>query len=199
VPAVANFASSLLLRQVSHGDRLLAPSLRSHPGSVVAFLDISGYTKLSESMCSLGAAGTEKLSEALSVYFERAIHIITGHGGDVIKFCGDALMCAFPSEGRKVNKQVAVHTVARGGEMETVTETQASKARPQSTPSPRSASPLASPLGARAGSLRGGAGAALRDAPRARLAMQCCLRAMEKLSGYEISEEVTLDLKIMLG
>ena len=50
-----------------------------------------------------GPAGTEKLSKALSVFFETAIKIISNNGGDVIKFCGDALLTVFPSEGELIS------------------------------------------------------------------------------------------------
>jgi class 3 adenylate cyclase len=41
--------------------------------------------------------GTELLSKSISTFFETAILLIYSHGGDVVKFCGDALMCVFSS------------------------------------------------------------------------------------------------------
>lgn len=53
--------------------------------SALLFVDISGFTKLSTML------DVEELSKAINSYFELIIHEITIHGGDVLKFAGDAL------------------------------------------------------------------------------------------------------------
>ena len=112
---ISSFHSTMLLRIVSEGESLTASSCRRHLDSVLAFFDISGYTKLAESLAKKeGSAGTEKLSSSLSVFFERAIQIINSHGGDVIKFCGDALMCVFPGEGERMHPSSSLPSPAPG-------------------------------------------------------------------------------------
>ncbi|KAG0270681.1 hypothetical protein DFQ27_000031 [Actinomortierella ambigua] len=44
---------------------------------------------------SKGAVGAEMLSSQIGAYFDQAIRIIEYHGGDVIKFLGDALLVVF--------------------------------------------------------------------------------------------------------
>eukprot|EP00741_Cyanophora_paradoxa_P020965 tig00021319_g20239.t2 len=61
----------------------------------ILFTDISGFTPLCEKFGKMGAAGAERVRDHLSAYFGRLIPIIVGHGGDVIKFAGDALISLF--------------------------------------------------------------------------------------------------------
>jgi class 3 adenylate cyclase len=42
----------------------------------------------------------QELSEILNSFFHRMIDIVYKHGGDVIKFCGDALLVVFQYKGR---------------------------------------------------------------------------------------------------
>jgi class 3 adenylate cyclase len=58
--------------------------------------DISGFTPLSAFLAN-SHNGAETLSLILNKYFGSMIDIILLHGGDVIKFAGDALLCYFPS------------------------------------------------------------------------------------------------------
>ena len=75
--SVANYLPAMLLRLASAGEDFQSSTVHKHENSVLGFFDISGYTKLAESMGKEGAAGTERLSDSLSEYFEIAIKIIT--------------------------------------------------------------------------------------------------------------------------
>eukprot|EP00049_Salpingoeca_infusionum_P025916 m.22608 g.22608 ORF g.22608 m.22608 type:complete len:1508 (+) comp8402_c0_seq1:777-5300(+) len=57
----------------------------------VLFADASGFTKLTESL-SAAPNGAERLCEILSKYFTILVNIIHEHGGDIVKFAGDALL-----------------------------------------------------------------------------------------------------------
>ena len=58
----------------------------------VAFVDISGFTALSERLKKeSGKAGSELLSVYVNAYLERLIQAVSLYYGDVIKFAGDAL------------------------------------------------------------------------------------------------------------
>ena len=58
----------------------------------VAFVDISGFTKLSETLKQQhGKGGSEKLNVYINAYFEQLIREVSKFHGDVIKFAGDAL------------------------------------------------------------------------------------------------------------
>lgn len=63
-------------------------------GTLVS-LDISGFTSLSERLQAKGRAGAEELILLISGIFESLIGIAHRHGGDVLKFRGDALLLLF--------------------------------------------------------------------------------------------------------
>lgn len=64
--------------------------------AVVMVADISGFTAISEDLSSRGAAGPEELSRLLNGTFGALIELVHRHGGDVVKFAGDALVAAWP-------------------------------------------------------------------------------------------------------
>jgi class 3 adenylate cyclase len=59
----------------------------------VLFLDIAGYTRLSEQM------EARQLNRLVQSYFSAFLETIHGHGGDVNETAGDGLMVVFQSEG----------------------------------------------------------------------------------------------------
>jgi predicted ATPase/class 3 adenylate cyclase len=64
--------------------------------AAVLFADISGFTALSERLAAKGADGVEELTQALNSYFGKMIEVVTAHGGDVVKFAGDAMLAFWP-------------------------------------------------------------------------------------------------------
>src|SRR5262249_30783086 len=66
--------------------------------AAVLLADISGFTTMTESLALRGAAGVEELTRCLNVYFGQLIDLIAEHGGDVVKFAGDALVAIWPAE-----------------------------------------------------------------------------------------------------
>lgn len=60
--------------------------------SVMLFLDISGFTRLSQKL------GAEKTEKHCSIYFTKILDVVTRHLGDVYKFLGDAVMVIWPLE-----------------------------------------------------------------------------------------------------
>ncbi len=66
-------------------------------GSVL-FADITGFTPLASVLAERGPAGTEELSWALNAYFDQLLSIITEHGGDPIKFAGDAILAVWHAD-----------------------------------------------------------------------------------------------------
>jgi class 3 adenylate cyclase len=63
--------------------------------AAILFIDVSGFTSLNERLQRLGSAGPEQVSTHLNSYFGKLIEAVNGHGGDVLKFAGDALICMF--------------------------------------------------------------------------------------------------------
>jgi class 3 adenylate cyclase/tetratricopeptide (TPR) repeat protein len=71
-----------------------APRAQSLDGSLVS-VDISGFTALSERLAQKGREGAEELVRTISGIFARLIDVAERHGGDVLKFRGDALLLLF--------------------------------------------------------------------------------------------------------
>ncbi len=62
------------------------------------FIDISGFTALSEKLGNLGKEGTEDLSSILNRFFSEMLFIVSKYQGEVLKFGGDALLIGFYGE-----------------------------------------------------------------------------------------------------
>jgi len=74
-----------------------APHIQQFPASIL-FIDISGFTSLNERLAVLGDAGPELVSKHINAYFAQLISAVNDHGGDVLKFAGDALICMFNND-----------------------------------------------------------------------------------------------------
>lgn len=57
--------------------------------AAVLFVDLSGYSKIA---AILGNRGAHALSSVVNAYLARLLDIVRTHGGDVIKFAGDAVL-----------------------------------------------------------------------------------------------------------
>lgn len=66
---------------------------------VLMFVDISGFTALSERLAAVGADGSEQLMVYLNHYFDRIIGVVRDAGADVLKLAGDGLLVAWPMDG----------------------------------------------------------------------------------------------------
>lgn len=70
---------------------------RALDGTLVS-VDISGFTALAERLASQGRRGAEELVTSISGVFAELIEAAERHGGDVLKFRGDALLLFFTGE-----------------------------------------------------------------------------------------------------
>src|SRR4030095_113098 len=57
-----------------------------------AFVDISGFTKLSERLGRKGREGAKQITEAIGSSFDAILHVAYANGGSLLKFGGDALL-----------------------------------------------------------------------------------------------------------
>jgi class 3 adenylate cyclase/tetratricopeptide (TPR) repeat protein len=85
--------------------RMLLQWLADSPGTIlreidgtVVFVDISGFTKMSERLARKGKVGAEEVSEVLGAVFARMLAVAYGNGGGLIKFGGDALLVLFTGD-----------------------------------------------------------------------------------------------------
>lgn len=76
---------------------ITAPAFISLRGSLL-FADISGFTQLAERLAARGPSGAEELTAFLDSCFGELVAIVHAHGGDVLKFAGDALLALWQVE-----------------------------------------------------------------------------------------------------
>lgn len=61
----------------------------------LCFVDISGFTNLSERLARRGRIGAEELTDVLNHVFGKMLEVAYLHGGNLLKFGGDALLLIF--------------------------------------------------------------------------------------------------------
>lgn len=75
--------------------------------------DISGFTKMSERLSTLGKEGAEEVTGIINHFFEPLIKIILSCGGDIYRFGGDAIIAIFKDNGWKYSKEERAMEAAR--------------------------------------------------------------------------------------
>ena len=90
---------------VSFVPRLTIDWLRDGPNELwrevdgtVAFIDISGFTAMSEQLSSRGKAGAEEVTEVMNATFAALLAVAYAQGGGLLKFGGDALLLLYEGE-----------------------------------------------------------------------------------------------------
>src|SRR5205085_9792483 len=110
---LARFVPVFLAKRMATNPTPLAAAEAEAAHAAVLFADISGFTALSERLAANGAEGVEELTRALNAYFGKLIDVITAHGGDVVKFAGDAMLAFWPVSEAELPR--AARVVARCG------------------------------------------------------------------------------------
>ncbi|KAG7309278.1 hypothetical protein JYU34_005218 [Plutella xylostella] len=98
--------STLLPDEILFTQNFTSTETRRFVG-VLLMADVSGYTALSERYSSLGKAGTYRLTVTLNTYLGALIELIYDHGGDVLKFAGDAFLALWKTD----KKTFLSHTI----------------------------------------------------------------------------------------
>ena len=90
---------------VSFVPRLTIDWLRNTPDELwrevegtVAFIDISGFTAMSEKLSSQGRAGAEEVTEVMNATFAALLAVAYAQGGGLLKFGGDALLLLYEGD-----------------------------------------------------------------------------------------------------
>lgn len=99
-PATTGVLASFLPRE--RLARLSAPTPLARPWAervegAVLFVDVSGFTRLTERLSLQGAIGSEQLSRVIDRCFGRLTERVTELGGDVIAYAGDAMLAMWPA------------------------------------------------------------------------------------------------------
>jgi class 3 adenylate cyclase/predicted ATPase len=66
--------------------------------ATLLFVDIAGFTAMSERLSQLGREGAEVITGVVNDYFAAMLEILSRYGGDLLKFGGDALLACFRGE-----------------------------------------------------------------------------------------------------
>src|SRR5271154_5629542 len=79
----------------------------------IAFVDISGFTKLSERLARLGKSGAEELTATIDTCFVALLDLAVANGGRLLKFGGDALLVYFSGEAHQARACLAAIEMRR--------------------------------------------------------------------------------------
>ena len=82
--------------------------VREIDGSMV-FVDVSGFTKMSERLARQGKVGAEEVSDVIGATFGSLLAEAYACGGSLIKFGGDALLIFFQGDGHALRAVAAAH------------------------------------------------------------------------------------------
>ncbi|MGQ0847631.1 MAG: adenylate/guanylate cyclase domain-containing protein, partial [Actinomycetota bacterium] len=83
---------------------------RSIDGSMV-FVDISGFTKMSERLARHGTVGAEEVTEVIDNTFGQLLPEAYSFGANLLKFGGDALLLLFTEPGHPLRAAAAAHAM----------------------------------------------------------------------------------------
>ncbi len=75
----------------------------------MVFVDISGFTKMSERLARHGKVGAEEVTEVLGAVFAKLLAVAYGEDGSLLKFGGDALLLGSPGPGMPTRAATAAH------------------------------------------------------------------------------------------
>ena len=113
-------SESLSPELVSFVPRLTIEWLRDDYGShwrevdgTLAFVDVSGFTAMSERLSGLGKAGAEEVTDVMNSTFAALLEIAYSYGGGLLKFGGDALLLLFTGEAHAARAACAAFRMRR--------------------------------------------------------------------------------------
>ncbi len=93
---IATFVPTMVLERANAGTLAITePTVEFLPAAAL-FVDVTGFTALSEKLAERGPGGAEDLTTYLNAYFGPLLDIIQRYGGDTVKFAGDALLALWP-------------------------------------------------------------------------------------------------------
>ena len=94
---LTSFVPRLIVERANRGAALVSSPTEQSIMAGVLFADVAGFTALTEDLARRGAQGAEDLTRILNLYFGELIDIVIGHGGDIAKFAGDAVVALWPA------------------------------------------------------------------------------------------------------
>ena len=79
----------------------------------LAFVDISGFTKLTERLAKAGRVGSEEISDILDGTFARLLDAARADGADLVKWAGDAVLLLFRGHDHAAHAARAAYLMRR--------------------------------------------------------------------------------------
>lgn len=107
-----SYVPALVICRVAQSSGPIISPISEDLETAVLFADISGFTALTEGLAARGAVGMEELSQVISDYFGCLAEVIVDHGGDIVKFAGDAMLALWPASSDNTLAQ-ATHRAAQ--------------------------------------------------------------------------------------
>ncbi|MSQ85102.1 MAG: adenylate/guanylate cyclase domain-containing protein [Myxococcales bacterium] len=98
VDHLARFTPASLVSRLLADPTPLQSAAADNLQGAVMFADITGFSRMTE-ILSARPDGAERINAALNGYLGKLIEMVIDHGGDVIKFAGDALICIWDGSG----------------------------------------------------------------------------------------------------
>jgi len=112
IETLSTYVPALIAHRLAENPAPLSgPTTERFPAAVL-FADISSFTPLAERLAKRGPAGAEELSGLLTAYFGKLIDVVNAHGGDLVKFAGDALVAVWHAPLRAASSERALRESA---------------------------------------------------------------------------------------
>ena len=98
-----SYVPGLIVQRLAEKPEPITQATAERFPAAVLFADIVGFTQLAEALthASNERQGAEQLANLLNTFFTQVIDIITAHGGDVVKFAGDALLALWSAPNKR--------------------------------------------------------------------------------------------------
>jgi class 3 adenylate cyclase len=98
-----SYVPGLIVRRLAEKPEPITQATAERFPAAVLFADIVGFTQLAESLtqASNERTGAEQLAALLNTFFSQVIEIVQAHGGDVVKFAGDALLALWAAPNKR--------------------------------------------------------------------------------------------------
>lgn len=100
-----------LPRLVRYWDDDAPGALHRRVEASMVFVDISGFTKMSERLARHGNVGAEEVTEVIDSTFGALLPEAYGYGANLLKFGGDALLLMFTDEGHTERAAAGAHAM----------------------------------------------------------------------------------------
>jgi class 3 adenylate cyclase len=93
---LASYVPRLVIQRLESNPEPLTSPREEMVSGALLFADIAGFGKLADHLAQNHRSGAEVLTDLLNRYFGLLIRHVHEHGGDVVKFAGDALLAFWP-------------------------------------------------------------------------------------------------------